>query len=73
MAKRLGFSESDNPDKAQIKSRYRRAAMLYHPDRHAQAPKAEQKTAEEMFKQVAEAYDILNKGKPANPAAQAAA
>jgi molecular chaperone DnaJ len=42
-------------DKNTIKRSYRRLAMKYHPDRNAG-----DKTSEEKFKQVQEAYDMLS-------------
>jgi molecular chaperone DnaJ len=49
----LGVSR--NVDKAELKKAYRRYAMKYHPDRNEGDVKAEEK-----FKEVKEAYDILS-------------
>ena len=45
---------SINADENEIKSKYRKLAMKYHPDRNP-----DDKKAEEMFKKVSEAYEIL--------------
>ena len=44
-----------NAEKADLKKAYRRMAMKYHPDRNP-----DDKVAEEKFKEVKEAYEILN-------------
>ena len=44
-------------DEADLKSAYRRLAMKYHPDRNPDDP-----TAEQNFKEVNEAYDVLKDG-----------
>ena len=44
-------------DEATLKSAYRRLAMKYHPDRNPDDP-----TAEQNFKEVNEAYDVLKDG-----------
>ena len=49
-----GASEGD------IKKAYRKAAMKYHPDKFANASDAEKKDAEEKFKEINEAYQILS-------------
>ena len=49
-----GASEND------IKKAYRKAAMKYHPDKLATATEAEKKEAEEKFKEINEAYQILS-------------
>lgn len=47
-------------DEAAIKKAYRKAAVKWHPDKHAGASKADQAAAEEKFKVVAEAFDVLS-------------
>ena len=44
-----------NAEKADLKKAYRRMAMKYHPDRNP-----DDKVAEEKFKEVKEAYEVLN-------------
>jgi molecular chaperone DnaJ len=58
MAKRdyyevLGISKSASAD--EIKKAYRKVAMQYHPDRNPG-----DKSAEEKFKEAAEAYEVLS-------------
>ncbi len=48
----LGLSKNCSPE--EIRKSYRKLAMLYHPDRNPGDP-----TAEERFKEVAEAYGVL--------------
>ena len=48
----LGISE--DADAKEIKVKYRKLAMKYHPDRNP-----DDKKAEEMFKTISEAYEIL--------------
>ena len=48
----LGVSE--DADAKEIKAKYRKLAMKYHPDRNP-----DDKKAEEMFKTISEAYEIL--------------
>ncbi|MBQ6197679.1 MAG: molecular chaperone DnaJ [Bacteroidales bacterium] len=44
----------------EIKSAYRKLALKWHPDRWVNGTDAEKKTAEENFKEAAEAYSILS-------------
>ena len=58
MAKRdyyevLGVSKTASED--EIKKAYRKIAIKYHPDRNP-----DDKSAEEKFKEAAEAYSVLN-------------
>jgi molecular chaperone DnaJ len=45
-------------DEAEIKKAYRRLAMQYHPDR-VEGGAAEKRAAEEKFKEITEAYEVL--------------
>ena len=63
MAKRdyyevLGLSK--NASESEIKKAYRKAAMKYHPDKFSNSSEAEKKEAEEKFKEINEAYEILS-------------
>lgn len=63
MAKRdyyevLGLSKGASAD--DIKKAYRKLAVKWHPDKWQQASEAEKKKAEENFKELAEAYDVLS-------------
>lgn len=63
MAKRdyyevLGLQKGASAD--EIKKAYRRLAVKWHPDRWTQGTDAEKKTAEDNFKELAEAYDVLS-------------
>ncbi len=46
-----------NASQEEIKKAYRRLAMEYHPDRH---PPEKRKWAEEKFKEISEAYEVLS-------------
>lgn len=54
----LGIDKS--ADKETIKKNYRKLALKYHPDKYATKSEAEKKEAEEKFKDIAEAYDVLS-------------
>jgi tetratricopeptide (TPR) repeat protein len=54
----LGVSK--NADEATIKKAYRKGALKYHPDKQVGLTAEEQQNAENMFKDVAEAYEILS-------------
>jgi len=49
-----------NASESDIKKAYRKAAMKYHPDKFANSSDAEKKDAEEKFKEINEAYEILS-------------
>ena len=54
----LGVSKEASAD--EIKSAYRRMAKKYHPDVYATADESKKKEAEEKFKEVQHAYDVLS-------------
>ena len=54
----LGISR--NADDTEIKKAYKRLALKYHPDRQGNKSDKEKKEAEEKFKEVSWAYDILS-------------
>lgn len=54
----LGVDKNASAD--DIKSAYRRLAKKYHPDLYAQKSEAERKDAENKFKDVQHAYDVLS-------------
>ncbi|XP_059668230.1 chaperone protein dnaJ 72-like isoform X2 [Cornus florida] len=53
----LGLSRTAN--KEEIKEAFRKLAMEFHPDKHAQSPKSVRDGATRRFKQVSEAYEVL--------------
>ncbi|XP_024521043.1 chaperone protein dnaJ 72-like isoform X2 [Selaginella moellendorffii] len=57
----LGVSRDASSD--DIKAAFRRLALKFHPDRHANASKSEQRNASDSFRQVKEAYEILGNDK----------
>lgn len=54
----LGVDKKATAD--EIKKAYRKVAIKYHPDRQTGKSEAEQKAAEEKFKEAAEAYGVLS-------------
>lgn len=54
----LGVDKKASAD--EIKSAYRKLALKWHPDRWVNGTDAEKKTAEENFKEAAEAYSVLS-------------
>ena len=54
----LGVDKKASAD--EIKSAYRKLALKWHPDRWVNSTDAEKKTAEDHFKEAAEAYSILS-------------
>lgn len=45
---------------SQIKKAYRKAAVVWHPDKHSTKSEEEQKEAEAKFKDIGEAYAVLS-------------
>lgn len=54
----LGVSENASAD--EIKTAYRNLAKKYHPDKFTGKPEEEKKAAEEKFKRISHAYDVLS-------------
>lgn len=54
----LGVDKNATED--EIKKKYRQLAMKYHPDRWVNASESEKKAAEEKFKEIAEANEVLS-------------
>lgn len=54
----LGISKSAS--EAEIKSAYRNLAKKYHPDLYANKSESEKQNAEQKFKEVKDAYDVLS-------------
>lgn len=54
----LGVSKDFTDD--ELKKAYKKAAVKWHPDRHASKSDAEKATATEKFKEIAEAYEVLS-------------
>ena len=55
--KTLGVEKTSTED--DIKKAYRKLAMLWHPDKHSQESEANKLKAEEKFKEINQAYEIL--------------
>ncbi|XP_020884348.1 chaperone protein dnaJ 72 isoform X3 [Arabidopsis lyrata subsp. lyrata] len=49
-----------NATKKEVKDAFRRLAIKYHPDKHAQSPDHVRRNATVRFKLVSEAYEVLN-------------
>jgi molecular chaperone DnaJ len=67
MAKKIDYYEtlgvSRNADESELKRAYRKLAMKYHPDKHHSAEGKLAKDAEEKFKEISEAYEVLSDSK----------
>ncbi|MCF0172513.1 MAG: J domain-containing protein [Bacteroidales bacterium] len=57
----LGVSSTVTDD--ELKKTYRSLAVKYHPDKYAGASAAEQARAEETFKKISEAYELIKKSR----------
>jgi len=53
----LGVARDADDDT--LKKAYKKQAVKYHPDKHANKPEAERAAAEAKFKEVSEAYEVL--------------
>ena len=54
----------NNASDEEVKKAYKKMAIKYHPDKHGNSSEKEKKEAEEKFKIIAEAYEVLtNKDK----------
>jgi molecular chaperone DnaJ len=49
-----------NASEKEIKSKYRKLAIKYHPDKQNDSSEEDKKIAEEKFKEIAEAYEVLS-------------
>jgi DnaJ-class molecular chaperone len=49
----------NNASDEEVKKAYKKMAVKYHPDKHANSTEQEKKEAEEKFKTIAEAYEVL--------------
>lgn len=56
--KTLGIAENASQD--EIKKQYKKLALKWHPDKWVNGTEEEKKTAEEEFKKVSEAYNVLS-------------
>lgn len=54
----LGIEKTASPD--DIKKAYRKLALLWHPDKHAGDSEKDKKIAEEKFKNISKAYEVLS-------------
>ena len=70
MAKKTDYYEtlgvSRNASEDEIKKAYRKLAMKYHPDKHHAAESKSAAAAEEKFKELSEAYEVLSDPKKKN-------
>ena len=54
----LGVDKKAN--NSTIKKNYRKLAMKWHPDKHANKSEKDKKIAEDKFKEISEAYEVLS-------------
>lgn len=52
--------DKNNFDEKELKKKYKKLCVKYHPDKFATKSEEEQKEAEEMFKEINEAYQVLS-------------
>ena len=57
--KLLGCTRGELSSEKEIKSCYRKAALKWHPDRHASSDKETQEFAVKKFKEIGDAHDLL--------------
>ncbi|CAM9137280.1 unnamed protein product, partial [Ectocarpus fasciculatus] len=57
--KLLGCTRGELSSEKEIKTCYRKSALKWHPDRHAASNKETQELANQKFKEIGDAYDLL--------------
>ena len=55
----LGLANGEHSSEADIKKAYKKAALLWHPDRHSSKSEELKKEAESKFKQIGDAFELL--------------
>ena len=55
----LGVARGEQATEAEIKTAYKKSALRWHPDRHSGGSEADRKKAEDTFKKVNDAYELL--------------
>lgn len=56
----LGLDKNKNPNENDIKKAYKKSALKWHPDKWNNKTDKEKEIAEKKFKEISEAYEILN-------------
>lgn len=56
----LGVENGRNATDAEIKKAYKKSALKWHPDRHSNSSESGKKEAEQKFKDINEAFEILS-------------